>query len=206
MIITRHAGSFFKLQLGDLTVAVNPPSKSSKTKASRFGADIVLQNINQEDFNGGDEMTLGGKTPFVISGPGEYEIKNVFVRGVPSESTIGGEKSINTIYTLTMDGINICILGYPSNKVLNAEAKSGIAEVDLLFIGFGDGALSASDSYKLAVSLEPKAMIPFADDENKIKAFLKEGSSTAKGEDKLTIKRKDLEGKDGEIIWLLCQN
>lgn len=202
MIITRHGGAFFKLQLGDLTVAVNPPSKSSKSKASRFGSDIVLQNINQEDFNGGEEMNLGGKTPFVITGPGEYEIKNIFVRGLPGETMYGDKKSTNTIYTLTMDGINICILGFLSTKTLSVEAKAGITDVDLLFIGFGNGALSPSDSYKLAVSMEPKAIIPYSMNESDLKAFLKEGGSTAKGEDKQTLKRKDLEGKDGDILLL----
>lgn len=202
MIVTRHAPAFFKLQLGDLTVAVNPPSKESKMKASRFGADIVLENLRDPDFSGGKDMNLGGKAPFVISGPGEYEVKSIFIKGAPGEFMIGGEKAINTIYTFSIDVIRVCFLGLQSNKTLVAEAKSGLSDIDLLFIGFGQGIIPASDAYKLAVSLEPKAIVPFSFKEEEIKAFLKEGGSNAKAEEKLTLKRKDLEGKDGDIMIL----
>lgn len=200
MIITRHGETFFKIQLGDLTVAVNPPSKSSKKKASRFGADIVLENIRHEDFSGGDEMNLGGKIPFVINGPGEYEVKSVFVQGVPGETNYDNKKLINTIYTITIDGIKMCMLGYQSNKSLTAESKNVISDIDLLFIGVGGDVISPSEAYKLAVSMEPKAIVPFSENDADIKAFLKEAGSTPKPEDKLTLKRKDIDTMDGDIL------
>jgi L-ascorbate metabolism protein UlaG (beta-lactamase superfamily) len=202
MIITRHAPAFFKISVGDLVIAVNPPAKSSKQKASRFGADIVLQNINHEDMGGGADMNLGGKTPFVIDGPGEYEIRNVFIKGFLGSSKYAGKEVINTIYMMEVDNIKVCILGLDYNKTLGGEAKEGIDEVDLLLISFGEkeGLMSPADAYKLAVSLEPKAIIPISYDSGDLKLFLKEGGSDTKEEDKLTIKRKDLEGKEGDII------
>src|SRR3984885_5824382 len=98
MIITYLGGEFIKVQFGDTVLAFNPISKDSKLKTSKFGADIVLSSLNHPDMNGVDQISFGDKKPFVISGPGEYEVKGVFIKGLPSESNYDGEKRINTIY------------------------------------------------------------------------------------------------------------
>jgi L-ascorbate metabolism protein UlaG (beta-lactamase superfamily) len=206
MVITHHGNQFFKLQFGDTIVAFNPISKDSKLKGARFGADVSLVSINHPDFNGSSELKYGDREPFVISGPGEYEIKGIFIKGFPSESNYDGKKSINTIYTLNLDNINICFLGAIDTKLISSETKEEIDEVDLLFVPVGgNGTLSAADAYKLAVQFEPKAIIPTGFDASKdaLKTFLKEGGEEGiKPVDKLTIKKKDLEGKEGEIIIL----
>ena len=84
MIITYLGKQFFKIQRGDLTIALNPISKNSKhnKKISTFGANIVLINVNHPDFNGIDTVTYGDTKPFVISGPGDYEINGIFIKGI----------------------------------------------------------------------------------------------------------------------------
>jgi hypothetical protein len=53
MIITYFGKQFFKIQQGDMVLAFNPVSKSSKTDISaHFGADIALQTTNHPDYNG----------------------------------------------------------------------------------------------------------------------------------------------------------
>jgi hypothetical protein len=204
MIITHHGNQFFKLQFGDTIVAFNPISKESKLKGSRFGADVCLISINHPDFNGSAELKYGDREPFVISGPGEFEIKGIFIKGFPSESNYGGHKHINTIYTLNLDNINICFLGALDSKDITSETKEAIDEVDILFVPIGgDGVLTPAEAYKLAVQFEPKVIVPTGYDNSKdaVKTFLKEGGEEGvKPIDKLSIKRKDLEGKEGETI------
>src|SRR4051812_47482383 len=103
MVITHHGNQFFKLQFGDIVIAVNPISKDSTLKTSRFGADVCLISVNHPDFNGADQIGVGDKQPFVISGPGEYETKGIFIKAFQSESNYGGKPHINTIYTLSLD-------------------------------------------------------------------------------------------------------
>jgi len=210
MIITYHGLEFVKLQLGDTVLAFNAPSKESKNKKSTFGADIVFASINHPDFNGGADLARGDKSPFVISGPGEYEIGGIFVKGVPSVSNYDGKERINTIYSLAVDGMNVCFLGALNTSTLKSETTESFDEIDILFVPIGgDGVLSASEGYKIAVSLEPKIIIPihFEEGDKNIKTFLKEGGSE-KSEvlEKLTIKKKDLEGKEGDIIVLSSNN
>ncbi|MES2314898.1 MAG: MBL fold metallo-hydrolase [Patescibacteria group bacterium] len=207
MIITYLGGESFKVSFGDTTLAFNPISKDSKLKTSKFGADVVLSTLNHPDMNGIDQVGFGEKKPFAISGPGEYEVKGVFIKGFGSESNYDGEKRINTIYSVALEGMNICFLGAIDQEALPKDADEGVDGIDILFVPIGgEGVLDASKAYKLAVALEPKIIIPmhYGDIGNKdsLKIFLKEAGENPKPEPKLTLKKKDLEGKDAEVIVL----
>jgi L-ascorbate metabolism protein UlaG (beta-lactamase superfamily) len=210
MIITYFGKEFFKITQGDMTIAFNPVSKNSKSGISaKFGADIGLVTTNHPDYNGVDQISHGDRVPFIISGPGDYEVKEIFVKGVISDALVGGKKYINSIYCLTVDGIDITFLGALSDIDLGKEAREAIEEPDILFIPVGgkgskeSGILDVKDSAKLASSLEPKMIIPMDYDETSLKAFLKEiGEEKAEVMDKITLKRKDLEGKEGEVVVL----
>lgn len=202
MIITRHGSYFVKLQSGDTVVAVNPISKESKEKTQKFGADVAVISLNEKDWNGADEVAFGNKTPFVVKGPGEYEVSGIFVQGYGIQSSYGGDEHINTVYVLNFESIKIGVLGALQSYESNKEVISAIDSVDILFVPISKETLSPSDAYKITVSLEPKLIIPLGD-ESMVKQFMKEaGKSDAEKLDKITIRKKELEGKEGEIIIL----
>ena len=211
MIITYFGKQFFKIQQGDMVLAFNPVNKASKTGISaHFGADIALVTTNHSDYNGLDQLSHGERVPFAITGPGDYEIKEIFIKGILSNAVVAGGKYINTIYSLTVDNINIVFLGALSDAELSREAREAIDSPDILFIPVGGGGsvngaslLDAKVSAKLAASLEPKMIIPMDYDTGSLKAFLKEtGEEKAEVVDKLTLKQKDLENKEGEVVVL----
>lgn len=210
MIITYLGAEFLKIQFGDITLAFNPISKDSKLKAAKFGADVVLSSINHEDMNGYDQVSFGEKKPFIVRGPGEYEIGGVFIRGFATNTEYGGEKRINTIYTVSLEGMNICFLGALNDKTLPKSADEFIDNVDILFVPIGgQGVLEAEDAYKLAVSMESKIIIPihYGDigQKDALKDFLKEAGESPEPVVKLTLKKKDLEGKDGDVVILASE-
>ena len=207
MIITYLGGESFKVSFGDTILAFNPISKDSKLKPAKFGADVVLSTINHVDMNGADQVAFGEKKPFSITGPGEYEVKGVFIKGFGSVSNYDGEKRINTVYSVALEGMNICFLGAIDQEALPKDADEAIDAIDILFVPIGgEGVLEASKAYKLAVSLEPKLIIPmhYGDigEKDALKTFLKEAGENPKPEPKLTLKKKDLEGKDAEVVVL----
>jgi len=208
MVINYYGVECFKVSFGDTTLAFNPISKKSKQKAVSFGADVALVSLNHPDMNGVDQVTRGDKDPFVISGAGEYEVKDVVVRGVATESEYGGKKSINTVYLVTLEGMNLCFLGALSKKELPSALKEVIETVDILFLPIGgDGVLTAKEAHELSVHLEPSIVIPMhygdVGEKDALKVFLKEeGDNKSEKLDKLSIKRKDLEGKEGAIVIL----
>lgn len=203
MVITYQGTQSFKVQFGDVVLAFDPVSKGSKHKSGSFGADVALISLDHQDMNGADQASRGEKKAFVVNGPGEYEIDGVFVKGLASVSHYGGEERINTIYFVSLESMNLCFLGALGTPELSPEAKEAIENVDILFTPInGEGVLNPGEAYKLAVSLEPSLIIPMNFDQNSLKAFLKEGGADVKPVDKLTIKKKDLEGKESEIAVL----
>ncbi len=208
MIITYQGVEFFKVQFGDTTLAFNPISKDSKFKNTRFFADIALVSLNHPDMNGVENLSYNGKDPFVISGPGEYEVKDIFIKGFASKSMYGGKEKINTIYSVTLENMNMCFLGALSDINLSSEVKEALGDVDILFVPVGDdGVLDAAHAEKLSVEIEPKIIIPMhfgsVGAKDALKKYLKEaGEESVKPIDKLTLKKKDLEGKLGDTIVL----
>lgn len=206
MIITHFGREHFKLQVGDLTVAINPVSKDGKGKVAKYGADVTLVTTSHPDYNGVEQTEHGEKTPFIIKGAGEYEVKDIFIKGFSTETELKEGKTVkkyqNTSYVFTLDGIRITFLGALSQK-LEPEHKAIIDETDVLFVPVGEDGflLNAYDAHKLAVSLEPKLIVPMDYNEQSLPIFLKEaGSEKVEPVEKLTIKRKDIEGKLGEVV------
>lgn len=203
MIITYHGVGFVKAQVGDLVVAFNPIGKDSKEKTSRFGADLALISNYSPRYSGIDQVTSANKDTFVIDGPGEYEKNSMFIRGV---LTSGPNDTINTAYTLNLDGIQVCHLGNIVAGGLSADAKELIGPVDVIFVPIAEeGGLTPKEAIKMALSFEPSLIVPVgyneAAGEEAVKNFLKEaGSDKAEITEKLTIKKKDLVGKDGEVV------
>lgn len=199
MIITYYGAECFKISQGDLTLALNPVSKDSKFKPTRFGADITLITTNHPDFNGREQTSRGDKESFIIDGPGEYEIKDVFIKGFLSE---GVDKKVNTIYLISFEGLNICFLGALANPVLSTETLEAIEDVDILFTPVSKDTLDPVAAYKLAVSIEPSVIIPMYYTKETEAQFIKEGGAKVEPLDKFVVKKKDLEGKEGEIVIL----
>ena len=205
MIITYYGKQFWKIEQGKMVIAFNPVNKSSKSDiTARFGADLAFITTNHPLYNGVEQLTYGDRVPFVISGPGSYEIKEIFIKGVLSRANISGKKYINTIYSFELDDINILFLGALSDTDLSKDSKEAIVGPDILFVPIGGkDTLDTKTSAKFALSLEPKIIIPMDYDEVSLKAFLKEvDAEKSEFIDKLTLKRKDLEGKEGEVVVL----
>jgi len=219
MVITHHGGQCFKITFGDLTLVFDPIAKDATLPAVRFGADIALVSRNRPEMNGVDEVTYGEKKPFAVTGPGEYERQGIVIQGFLSGSKFGlaegpssakategaQEKAVNTIYSVQLEDMTLVHLGALSDTELSQEARESIDEIDVLFVPIGgDGVLSPAKAHELAVSLEPKIIVPMhwsgIGSAKSLEAFLKEAGNGSEKVDKLTLKRKDLVGRDGSII------
>lgn len=227
MVITHHGGQCFKVTFGDLTLVFDPIAKGASLPAVRFGADIALVSRDHPDMNGVEEVTYGdpsspsgrGKKPFAITGPGEYERQGVVIRGFLSASKYpasakalqgAATEYVNTIYLVKLEDMTLVHLGALADTELPHEARESIDEIDVLFVPIGgDSVLSPAKAHELAVSLEPKIIVPMhwsQSDEGGIGAprslevFLKEAGNGSEKVDKLTLKKKDLIGRDGSII------
>ena len=203
MILTFHDGACIRAQAGETTIVLGPVSKQSKKfRPTNFGADVAFIPLNHPDMNGADEAGRGEKQPFVISGPGEYEIQEMTASGFPSGSRWGGEARTNTVFSVHLDGLSLMYLGVLGEIDLPAEVLEMDAPDILIIPVGGSGALSAVEAHKLAGKLEAKIIIPILYDDISLKQFLKEAGASAAPIEKLTVKPRDIAGKENEIVVL----
>jgi L-ascorbate metabolism protein UlaG (beta-lactamase superfamily) len=216
MVITYGGKSLIKISSGDKVVAFNPYSEKDGKKTAKFGADIALVSIANKNHNAVDILTYGNKIPFVIDGPGEYEVGGVYIKGLETDrvkSTEGKKNTpghnINTAYNILLEGVHICHLGAHKNIPIEASVKEELGEIDVLFVPVGgDEVLDSKSAYKVTTFLEPRIIIPVAysngsKKKDSFKSFLKEvGSEDVKAVDKLVLKKKDLEAHSGDVFVL----
>lgn len=206
MVIQKVGGYCFKLSAGSTTIAVNPPGARSKHKVSKFGADVVVSSLPDVDWNGVETATHGEKEPFVVSGPGAYEVGDVTITGYATPASYGDVLSDvgNTVYIIHMDGIRVLALGALSSAKLPPEVRSELDDIGIVLVPVGDGTLDPKSAHELATGIEPKAVIPYAvNDEKALASFLKaEGETGLKPVEKFTTRPRELAGMDGDVVLL----
>lgn len=205
MVITYLGGQCFKVTFGDTTIAFDPISKESKKwSPAKFGADAAFISMKHPDFNGRDQVAHGARQPFVVDGPGEYEIGEVKARGFGVSTMYDGKERFNTIYQVQLEGINMVFLGALNDPEVDPKILGELGDIDILFVPIGGGeVLEVPQASKLGVKLEARLVIPMHYDKKSLDAFLKEeGVQNGKPQDKLTIKKKDILAMEGEIAVL----
>lgn len=204
MVITYHGGQCFKVSFGNTTLVFDPISKKSKLGSVKFGADVAFVSLNHPDFNGGEEMAFGAKEPFVVQGPGEYEVGDVTARGYGTQTTYEGVARFNTIYQVSLEGINLVFLGALGSEAIDPKILGELGDIDILFVPIGGGdVLDVPAASKLATKLEARCIVPMHYTDVALKAFFKEeGIDPIKPVEKLTIKKKDLAEMESEVVVL----
>jgi L-ascorbate metabolism protein UlaG (beta-lactamase superfamily) len=204
MVITYHGGQCFKVSFGGTTIAFNPIAKKSKLEAVKFGSDVAFVSAWHPDFNGVDQVAHGTKKPFVVDGPGEYEIGQVTARGFGVATNYDKKDLFNTIYQVRFEDMNLVFLGALNDPEIDPKILGELGDIDILFLPIGGGdVLEVPQASKLAVKLEARLIIPMHYDKTALAVFLQEESKEGlKPEDKLTLKKKDVHAMSGEVVTL----
>jgi L-ascorbate metabolism protein UlaG (beta-lactamase superfamily) len=203
MVITHHGGQAFKVSFGNTTLAFDPVSKSSKLASTKFGSDVAFISLNHPNFNGSDQVAHSSKQPFVVAGPGEYEIGDVTARGYGVKTTYDDMERYNTIYQVKLEDMNLVFLGALGNPEIDPKILAEFGDVDVLFIPIGGGdVLEVPQAAKLALKLEARLIIPMHYDKVALGAFLKEMGADVSPVDKLTLKKKDVNEMEGDVAVL----
>src|SRR4030042_7046295 len=99
-----------KLKAGQVNIVIDPYGPEVGLRVPNLTADILLITHNHPDHN---NIKAVAGSPFIINGPGEYEIKEVYMQGIASwhDSAEGEERGGNTIYVIEAEDLRICPLG-----------------------------------------------------------------------------------------------
>lgn len=211
MVISFYGEGCFKIQSGEKNILIDPPTTASGLTAPRFKADIILKTLTSFPIA---EQLIEKSDGQLIYGPGEYDIESASWRIKISGIELAKESSkefFKTIYLLETESVKICFLGHIS-QMPEPDILEQLEEIDILFIPAGGKPfIEQKIAAKLIKQISPKIVIPAffkitglkrpADD---LKIFLEEANGYKKEQqEKLTVKRKDLDGiNKTEIVAL----
>ncbi len=198
----------FKIKGKQASVVLDPYSEKIGFSLPKIEADIVTVSHDHYDHNAATQVS---GDPFVIKGPGEYEIKGVNVIGVPSfhDNKKGQERGKNILYSVRLDGVNITHMGDLGQDQLSADQIDSLGNVDVLMLPVGSVyTIDASTATKIVSSLEPSIILPmhYQDKDSKVdlepvEKFLKEmGKEDIEVIKKLTVTKDRLPSEPQVVI------
>jgi L-ascorbate metabolism protein UlaG (beta-lactamase superfamily) len=160
MKITYIGHSSFKIEVNKKTVVLDPYDPTvfgydfPETKA-----DILLLSHNDPE-----TRYIAGVMDyeFMFDSPGEYEISEIFIYGLPTfhDAAEGKERGENTIFLIENEDFSVLHLGSLGHP-LSEETLQKIGDVDVLMIPVGGNyVIDAEAASKVISSLEPGIVIP----------------------------------------------
>ncbi|PIZ76428.1 MAG: lactamase [Parcubacteria group bacterium CG_4_10_14_0_2_um_filter_7_35_8] len=187
-----------------VSLIIDPFNEECGLKVPNLSGDILL--ITRDHPNHNNIKAVSGQ-PFLINGLGEYDIKEVYIQGIPAfhdknfgtPSLSPADRTI--IYTIESEHMRICHMGDFGQKELFSEQLEDIGEIDILLIPVGGNeTIGSVEAQKIISQIEPKIVIPMHYSLPKLKAkldgldkFLKVmGEKNQEPLPKLVIKSKDL--------------
>jgi L-ascorbate metabolism protein UlaG (beta-lactamase superfamily) len=199
MEITWYGLSCFRLAERGFANVITDPYDHRETglQPLKLNADIVTIS---HDAPGHNHLDAVNGSPYVVHGPGEYEVGGVFITGIQTGGQRGSEYERNTLYVFDFDALTVAHLGNLSRVLTQAEVEEmGTINIAIVPVGSG-GSLNASKAAEVIGMLEPNIVIPmhYAGTEGKIPLdslvkFLKEmGISEARTQASFKVAKNTL--------------
>jgi L-ascorbate metabolism protein UlaG (beta-lactamase superfamily) len=163
MNIIWYGQSFFKIEGDKSVLVIDPFENSYGLKMPRLAADVVTVSHDHHDHNNiGAIRGTSESEPFVITGPGEYEVKGIFIQGVRAfhDNKEGAERGENIMYRYEIDGISLGHLGDLGHLLQNGQIEK-MEGVDILMIPVGGAVtIDAKLATEIISQIEPRIVIP----------------------------------------------
>lgn len=141
------------------TVVTDPYDKSLGLPELKLKADVVTVSHDAPGHN--NVKAVKGKRR-VISGPGEYEIGDVFIMGIPMAPKTNKDENarINMIYVYDYHGLTVAHLGDLAYVPSQSQIEH-LGAVDIAMVPVGGGkALTPSQAAEVISLIEPSIVIP----------------------------------------------
>jgi len=159
MEITWYGHSCFRLSERGVVAVTDPPSDDLGYARPRIRADVVTISHDHPGHNNRVGFRGG---PRFFDGPGEYEVKGVFITGIATyhDSRRGAVRGRNTVFLFEFDGVTVCHLGDLGHVPSQSQVEA-LSNVDVLLIPVGGlHTIDASKAAAVISLVEPRLVVP----------------------------------------------
>jgi L-ascorbate metabolism protein UlaG (beta-lactamase superfamily) len=204
--------SCFRIKEGNVTVVTDPYDRSIGYTLPKLRAEIVT--ISHDAPGHANGSAVKGE-PKVVTRPGEYEVKGVFITGIQTwrgSAAKGEAKEENTVYVFEFGDLTVCHLGDLSKPLTQAQVEA-MPDIHVLLVPVGGGgALDADKAAEVIAQLEPRIIIPmhYLTQHTTLKLdplarFLKEmGAAEHEPQESLRVTRSGLPDEP-QVVVLECK-
>ena len=147
-------------KMGDteVTLLTDPFESETSVRFPRTVEPDILALSHQDRKKFNLEGALG--TPFIVSDPGEYEVKGAFATGIQDPTVDSGVAERPLVYRFLVEGISIGFLGQLKRKLTDREIEA-LESVDILLIPVGGGNVMDSKlASETITEIEPRVVVP----------------------------------------------
>lgn len=163
MEITWYGHSCFRLTERGLATVITDPFDHNAVGyfPLKLKGDIVTSSHTAP---GHSYLQAVKGEPYLITGPGEFEIGGVFITGVQTngahKKASENEQIRNTLYLIQFEELNIVHLGDTDHAPTQSQVES-LGDVHVLLIPVGGGTgLNAAKAAETISLLEPRIVVP----------------------------------------------
>ena len=159
MEITWYGHACFRLSDRGVVVVTDPFGEHLAYARPRIRADVVT--ISHEHPGHSNRIGFRGGPRF-FDGPGEYEVRGVFVTGIATyhDSRSGSSRGRNTVFLFEFNGLTVCHLGDLGHVPTQSQVEA-LSDVDVLLIPVGGlHTIDASKATEVISLIEPRLVIP----------------------------------------------
>lgn len=159
MDITWYGHACFRLSERGVVIVIDPFGDEMGYVRPRIRADAVTIS---HDHPGHNNRTGFRGGPKFFDGPGEYEVKGVFITGIATyhDGRSGAARGDNTVFLFDFDGMTVCHLGDLGHVPTQAQVEA-LSDVDVLLIPVGGlHTIDASKAAEVISLIEPRLVVP----------------------------------------------
>ena len=204
--------SCFRIREANVIAVTDPYDKSIGYTLPRLRADIVT--VSHAAPGHSAASAVKGE-PKVVTRPGEYEVKGVFITGIQTWRGAGAKgepKEENTVFVFEFGELTVCHLGDLSQVLSQAQVEA-LPDIHVLLVPVGGGgALDADKAAEVVSLLEPRIVIPMhyrtpylSLTLDPLSKFLKEMGATEQApQDTIRLSRSQLPDET-QVVVLECK-
>jgi L-ascorbate metabolism protein UlaG (beta-lactamase superfamily) len=157
--ITWLGHSSFRIKGKEAIIVTDPVGPNIGYPVGKTKTDIVTISHNHP----GHSFTAAIDGEYKeIRNPGEYELKGVFITGIPTfhDKVSGAELGKNVVFVFEIDGVTICHLGDIGHP-LSSSLVEDIGDTGILFLPIGGvTTIDSNIASEVVRSIAPKIVIP----------------------------------------------
>ncbi|OGL30781.1 hypothetical protein A3F37_04155 [Candidatus Saccharibacteria bacterium RIFCSPHIGHO2_12_FULL_41_12] len=138
------------------------------SKKTRIVIDDNLSELGLKSITKPDDIALftsvehvQSKASFVVDTPGEYEVKDISIKGIGAQLHIDESGNNSIIYLITIGNTRVCVVGNIISSLTEAQQEAiGVVDALIVPVGGSGFTLDPIGAKKVIHTIAPKVFIP----------------------------------------------